>query len=514
MKCDVPIDNDSLINIAVNYYSENGPDSLLMHAAFYQGYVRNLLNDCTGAIVPATLANDLAKKVSDDYWRAKSAELLGQICHASYLHDESISFFHESAYFYERAGKDLNHLFALSDVANAFSRNDAHEKASRLFDSLYAVVRLNQYDFDIKGYILQSWVANEVQSGKPVKLDYILSELKSSECVVSKAYEAIIAHAASMNGEPLDKGYFEAMVAEPQATVDEKLAIWELLFYLSRKSNNWKSALIYADSLVQLQNKVVHETIKQSVYKASRDHFEGVAQGEHDRAEAMHRLMIEIVFTVLVLLFLVGYITYMRIRSQRRELTLKIQEIYSMSSAMELKAIENERLKHNISESEENRTQSDMEYRRSLGQADHILRESQMFSHNLFRHQWATINNICRDLNEFDTVHYPPKKILTKLQAEIKSISKDENVDKLERFLDSHFNNVMARLRKQCAWMSPSDLRFVMFVFSGFSATAVSVLLDMTTGNFYTKRRRLGERILASGCDDAGEFVALLRGIK
>lgn len=146
VKCDVPIGNDSLINIAVDYYRENGPDSLLMHAAFYLGNVRKMLRDHKGAIGPTILAYNLSVKTSDDYWRAKSAELLGLLYGQYYFRDEAQRFSGEAALFYGRVGRKTNQLFSLCD--NAMDRacnNRNYEAGLKLLDSIYEAVMADDW---------------------------------------------------------------------------------------------------------------------------------------------------------------------------------------------------------------------------------------------------------------------------------------------------------------------------------------------------------------------------------
>lgn len=73
----IPTD-DSLLRIAVDYYKGRG-DSAEMKALFYMGNVRYYRGFYASAIVPAMHARELAIKLGDDYWRAKSAEMLADI---------------------------------------------------------------------------------------------------------------------------------------------------------------------------------------------------------------------------------------------------------------------------------------------------------------------------------------------------------------------------------------------------------------------------------------------------
>ena len=84
VKCDVPVASDSLIAASARYFASNGPDSLTMRAMFYKGWMSYASENYTDAIVPATNSYDLALKSENDYWIAKSAELISLLYSATF----------------------------------------------------------------------------------------------------------------------------------------------------------------------------------------------------------------------------------------------------------------------------------------------------------------------------------------------------------------------------------------------------------------------------------------------
>lgn len=55
-----------------------------------------------------------------------------------------------------------------------------------------------------------------------------------------------------------------------------------------------------------------------------------------------------------------------------------------------------------------------------------------------------------------------------------------------------------------------NDLKFLTYIYAGFSPRAVCVFMDIKIKTFYNRRNLLKERILASDAPDREYFVSLM----
>lgn len=70
--------DDSLINIALKYYRRHSSDSLLMQSLFYKATILYNSANYPKAIISATKAEDIARKLNDNYWIARTCELIAE----------------------------------------------------------------------------------------------------------------------------------------------------------------------------------------------------------------------------------------------------------------------------------------------------------------------------------------------------------------------------------------------------------------------------------------------------
>ena len=106
--------SDSLINTAVAFF-EGKDNADEMKSLFYQGNVRFYNSEYSDAIIPSLRAHELAIKLNDDYWRAKTAEQIADIYASTYYDD--YEYRQEAIDYYEKVGRIDNHRYAICDMA-------------------------------------------------------------------------------------------------------------------------------------------------------------------------------------------------------------------------------------------------------------------------------------------------------------------------------------------------------------------------------------------------------------
>lgn len=147
---------------------------------------------------------------------------------------------------------------------------------------------------------------------------------------------------------------------------------------------------------------------------------------------------------------------------------------------------------------------------RDMTQADtdKQLRNRQLVA-EMFKNQWATLNMLCNEY--FEKGDTPLRKtILVEMEREIRRIAEPAGVRHIAEALDSHFDNIITRLREQIPDLSDKDLAFLIFSYAGFSPRAICLFNGYTLKYYYKKRAVMKERLADSGAPDAAVFVDFL----
>lgn len=111
------MNSDLFIKQSVDYYQSKGDLIEQMKSLFYySNYLYE--NGFNEASVRALMkSRSLAINLRDDYWRAKTSELMGEILCGNHNNHEAIKFNTEAAEYYYRAGREDNARYSYLDLS-------------------------------------------------------------------------------------------------------------------------------------------------------------------------------------------------------------------------------------------------------------------------------------------------------------------------------------------------------------------------------------------------------------
>ena len=115
---------------------------------------------------------------------------------------------------------------------------------------------------------------------------------------------------------------------------------------------------------------------------------------------------------------------------------------------------------------------------------------------SLFIYQFSLIDKLSTTYYETHGSNKDKDAIYRQVTKEIEKLSKDKKyLLQLESIVNKYKDNVMQITREVLPELSEMDLRILCYFFAGFSAKAISIFTNNSTGNIYVKKGRLKERI-------------------
>ena len=115
---------------------------------------------------------------------------------------------------------------------------------------------------------------------------------------------------------------------------------------------------------------------------------------------------------------------------------------------------------------------------------------------SLFISQFSLIDKLSTTYYETHGSNKDKDAIYRQVTKEIEKLSKDKKyLLQLESIVNKYKDNVMQITREVVPELSEMDLRILCYFFAGFSAKAISIFTNNSTGNIYVKKGRLKERI-------------------
>ena len=505
VKNDIPITSDSLIRIAVDYFSDAPVSGNYMKSLYCMAYHEFIREDLISAIYPATKAYDIACTLGDYFWKAKTADMLGDIFSDSYNVCETERFGTESAVFCSLAGKERHHRFALCNLAIARGNAGKRESAIATIDSLLGIAKRQPQDSGLIADCLSAKIIFYIALNKPSKAIESLSELKGlgrfyewrpdDESYLLLARE--MARDSTISPHPLLIENASSMQLSGQASYYYAKSLY------FRESGRYEDALSYTDSFSFIQNDLLVKLTQESTLSPQRNYYneKSIADRRWSKALTLVTLVIAILSAIIIS---GGMVIYRLIAKDKRACETRLMcNIEELRETIESGNREREELRASISENEKKHSSAKVEWDTERGTMQRKMRE-------LVKSQWATFNSLCDEYFEKIDSEKQRKEIASSIYKEIKRFRSRQNMRYIEDMVNIYLENAASRLREQCGFLSEEDVRFITLVFAGLPARSVCVVLDMGYKNFYQKRSRLRARIAVSEAPDKDLFIAYL----
>ena len=118
-KCYIDTDNDSLISVALNYYSKRGSNHEKALAYYYNSIIFTNQNNIEATIENLVKAQEYAEKTDDAYLKGLIYSLLAQKYYVQFSFEESLSLYEKAAVEFEKTDNIANQLYAYSGIHNS-----------------------------------------------------------------------------------------------------------------------------------------------------------------------------------------------------------------------------------------------------------------------------------------------------------------------------------------------------------------------------------------------------------
>ncbi len=184
-KCYIDTDNDSLIRIAVNYYSKRGSDHEKAMAYYYNSAVAKNAKEFDKEVEYLVRAQEYAEKTDDAYLKGLIYSLLAQKYYMQFSFEEALLLYEKSAKEFEKTGNLTNQLYAYSGIHNSLLCLDrvqesipSAQKALELAKALNRTTEIAIWELGIMYIGNKIHNVNDIRRGK-----YLLTLLDKSNDV-------------------------------------------------------------------------------------------------------------------------------------------------------------------------------------------------------------------------------------------------------------------------------------------------------------------------------------------
>ncbi len=436
------------------------------------------------------VAYDISKMGNDPYWIAKSAELISDIFYESYNYKESEIYRIEAVNNYFKAGRIMNHRYALCDLATIYLSENKLKEGLKLRDSLSMIV-LSESPIDsaLIDYIDDASTPDLAEAGKYDEVAQILSrEGRDSESLSNTIIKSYLYHGTD-DIEKAEKALTHAL----EISVNEKDRI-RVLYASYRQAladEKYEKAALLSDTLLFLQSSLAAEILNESVTSVQRDYYSGVAIAKEQKANFLLSTLI-MVTAIAVIVIVFGIIVYkLKMRLRKEEIESNITSIIDLKEQYDKIGEENQRLYRRLDE----QIDAVETLQQELDDKSRQVMKNTVIVEKLFRDKWTTLNMLCNEYFERGDNEKTRASILNDIEEELKKFRNPKNLKQIEMAVDDYLGGIMSLLRAECSFLKEEDFIFLSLVFAGFSVRAVCLFTDIKYKLFYLKKSRLIKRI-------------------
>lgn len=563
VKTNVPLTSDSLISIAYAKYGDDIRGDKGIRSNFYTGEVFFNKEKYRDAMKYYLTAYEESKRLGNDYWRAKSAERIGEIFFNVYSYDEAENYAKEAAEFFKKANREINHRYALGELAIIWVNNCKEEDSYHLLDSLYSISNMaNGIDCAFINYITPPLIASKIAIGKTDVDENINSDFDKDNMTAGEVIDDAVLQSQIYNlSEDAGKGQSVLdSVTSLAKSNEDKLHLLYAKYENAKTQGKNILALSLVDSLLLYQDSVTASIIKGYVTDVKSDFYSEKALIHMKRSKSFRTLLIASGMFFILIIVSVSFLYYYRQKAQKVKIETIMESFIAMKKysdrvSNDYKVLEksiNEKiilinkLKKSVEEHQqivnalnkivEERVSTTNELNLLLEEKNKALSNLKMIIEEnkfevaklqkdvdenksrernykeiverLFKEKWNTLDMLCSQYFSLNNSELTEKNIITNTEIEISKIVSKKGLSEIVKAVDIYMEGIITRLRSQCLFLKDTDICFLALIYAGFSARAICLFADIQYKNFYVKKSRLLKRIKDSNVPDKELFMS------
>lgn len=467
----IDVADDSLARIAVDYYSEHGPEKYHARSLYYLGLAYYYQGDYNKAIVEFSKAEKVAESVDSLYLAMVNVKKSDAY---SKTHNDIEALQHMLA------AKDVFSLLSLDyytsvtelELSRIYFNLDNIDKCTMILNALIT----DTTNINIQTSALVNYAFLNVVSQSP---DYsmansIYKEIDTERDNSYLSFKDYWAWAYSLNivGRKAEaQELIDQLVCEESGTT----SYWQ--YMIAKSDGDMESALLHLEDYIKYNDVEVSDALKQSLALSQRDYFESQSELSKAEAERSRLWFLAVLLSSSVVLLSAAACIIWYVRRQR-----KAKEQYVLYIS---------------------------EIRRQLDEAkkdDYPALKRKYMS--LYKSKFETIGTLCEQYAHSHNLVQAETSIYKKVVSLVDDFTNDyTNRKKFEAMLDADLDNIMSNLRSEMPSLKEKDYVIFSFLVIGFDVTTISNLMNISANTVYIRKCRIRHQIEESNPAHKSQYI-------
>lgn len=455
--------NDSLINIAVEYYNENGTAKEKFLSLYYQGRIYYNAQNYAKSILAYTKAEQLIDEFEDDFIKGLLYTQLGFIYEKYYDYSKALNSYQLSYQYYDKANKYSHCRYAKYNEATIYAI--LPHDLNNTINTYYRIIKEaeNANDTTLVSVCLSDLIVYLTQNEQFEKANSLLDSLISNYSIKNKTSDFFSATALLYvynSNIKLSSEYMQ--IAKEKAEDNGDSVFIEInKAKIAALKKDYKSAYENLCDAKVLENKAVRKRLEHPIIAIQKDYLE--KELEFNKYKQKSQMQTSIFIGLIIFLFGITIFIYLRNLIKKRE--YKISEYADFIEELQQKHQENKNI---VSE---------------------LLQNS-------FKEQYKVLNSIGDTI--FNQTNDPKgqKIVYNEVKYIVERFKEKKTFQELEVLVNKYCDNVMEKLRTEVPTLEEEDYHQLCYHYAGFSGKLISLLLEKKQSNIYLRKSRLKEKII------------------
>lgn len=457
----IDVSDDSIAQVAVDYYSKHGLEKYKARSFYYLGIAYYYQKNYTKAILEFTKAEQAAIK-SDSLYLGMSLLAQADAYSHTYNDAERLTSLQKSLSVYNELQRESS-----VDIVNfRLSQTYSNMKRYDLADSLYrSLLEKEQLSEDLRIDVIVSYAFMKMSLVNPeyheaLRLYSLLEEQYDLKYMSYVDYWSW-AYCLLLSGNKDKSDDLIRQLSEVDSSVDA--SYWK--YCIARENRDYESAFLHLENASRQQNELVRYSLNRSLSSVQRDYFRSQAEISEYRLAIKTMWIVMILAVSLLAISLISVLVHRRIRIEQEEKEKILQYIDEINRQFNIPVA-----------------------------GDTKSLKAKFIA--LYKSRFETLGVLCNQYFAHEGYEGAERLMYKRVWSLIEDIRNDKvRREKFEKLLDDELNGIMSNFRTEMPKLSEQDYALFSYIISGFDLSAISRLLDMSLNNVYAHKRRLRVKI-------------------
>ena len=512
---------DSLIEPAVRYYSKHGDPDTRLKAFFYKGRIFFYNGRYDEAILSYMEGYRYIDKCKDYKYCGFLCEDISKCFINTYNQDDGLTYIKKAQEYYTKGNLTVNNYIASLPLVTIYLNKKEWALADSVFssfkgDNLPTTVRRGAYELRARYY---TYAPDH---------DYALANEFYSESISLGAnlqFSSLCSYAYSLNatGRREDADHIMDSISTFINDKAKESHFYAVESKIEEKRGRYKEALSSFRYCLDSQEEDIEGRLRTSALKAQREFF-SAERALKEKEAARQRYYMAAILLGFVIVLIAGIIVYRRMKAKAEAEKNRYAEMASVAekrlaeieksmitdvAAESALAGEAESLRVRLQDTEGAKASLES----ILADRESTLSRLRSEYGKIYKEQFIYLGKLCEAYFRAIDAKEPHSFVY----AEVRNLIDDLFVDRVgyarfERMVDRGLGGIMSKFRQDFPGLDEGDYRFACYLFVGFDATTLMIILKMvSTAAVYVRKNRLKKMIIQSSSLHKESYLSMFK---